>query len=113
VMNPGIPIVSPVLEAIASIGGGTSLGVKAKTNFRHRQDAIERFYLEKQQSPRVYDVTPELRDWFAGKFGVSHAEQKRIEKELIIRVQKLSKAPIRNCDWIGNVHPIGSGIACF
>jgi hypothetical protein len=99
VLNPGIPIISPICEYISKFN------VRAKTKTRYVIDVVERVKNFENNTKPVYEVTQGMRNWFSDKYGVCPEEQMRIEAEMCRRICTLSAFNRKRLDWIGRVHP--------
>lgn len=103
--NPGIPILSPILEEICG------WNVRASYKTARVVDTIYRFFDNQTDRPLVFGVTLAKRTWFAVKFGISPAEQIHLENRAISAIRKLSWARLQDREWFKNEHPVGFGLA--
>jgi hypothetical protein len=100
VLNPGMPIVSPICRHISNIP------VRKRMKSRHTIDVVARYRAHETETPLVWVVTPAMRTWFEEKFGISPKDQVLIEARMAFKLCSLDlKSGVKATEWINSVHP--------
>jgi len=100
--NPGQPVVAPLIKSILNLK-------HRRMRLPNENQTTRRWELEGCPSVDELDleVTSRDRDTFHERYGISPAEQLRMEDDNNLALRGLGNGPVRHEHWQNRIHPVG------